>query len=473
LSKDIIGWSQDSPDTATQEDAQDSEQHTMKVTIENDVSFGEESDAVWKAYKDAMDKMITRPRVVKKAKPHEIEKCKEYLLSKTQRVSTDNAVSFRPNFMDSKEAIQKALQEQSAIFQQHYNFTKQEHEFITRCLVYIGDTCAKVTTAGDNSDSSSNVFSRLAPIIVAWNKAKEMGWMPRENAFSTYMYILSSQEEGNNSINVKNPIQSFCDDALMEVVTCHGWLYGRNEKTIAIQLKYLIGRRKVEEAEQLLMSLENEADALAALNVEDKANLKGQEVGLKLRTFLPLYNYYCEVGDARGVLKLYQRMQEAPGVFFDLEAHSLLLSSLARHGYFQPTSEHGPELFERLATNMAADVLEITPGIVEELETGFKEGFSNTNAVLFGRVDIPSNKTCPKTGTELRLISLDETQRRHVHDTLLIMARLARQEFTAKVERRQPKKKNNETVSEAANAEVSPEKDPAFQALLNFSRWLE
>jgi hypothetical protein len=166
-------------------------------------------------------------------------------------------------------------------------------------------------------------------------------------------------------------------------------------------------------------------------------------------------------------------MQEAPGVFFDLEAHSLLLSSLARHGYFQPTSEHGPELFERLVTNMAADVLEITPGIVEELETGFKEGSSNTNAVLFGRVDIPSNKTCPKTGTELRLISLDETQRRHVHDTLLIMARLARQEFTAKVERRQPKKKNNETVSEAANAEVSPEKDPAFQALLNFSRWLE
>jgi hypothetical protein len=53
------------------------------------------------------------------------------------------------------------------------------------------------------------------------------------------------------------------------------------------------------------------------------------------------------------------------------------------------------------------------------------------------------------------------------------MARLARQEFTAKVERRQTTKKNNETVSEAANAEVSPEKDPAFQALLNFSRWLE
>jgi pentatricopeptide repeat protein len=277
----------------------------------------------------------------------------------------------------------------------------------------------------------------------------------------------------------------------MEIVTCHGWLHGRNEKTSAIQLKNLIRRSNVEAAEQLLTLLEQEATAAVAQDGKSqkerersrgKVGSKTQDLALRLRTFLPLFEYYCENGDVKAMMKLYHRMQEAPGVHFDVEAYTLLLASLARHGYFKPDSNYGPELFDQLVTTMAADILELTPETADELEAGFQDGYSTTTAivdssnataaaVVFERVQIPSNRTCPKTSTELRLISLDETQRQHVHDTLLEMAELARQEFAAKIKNQRSGKKDK--VTQAENTETPATKDPAYQALLDFSEWLE
>jgi pentatricopeptide repeat protein len=317
------------------------------------------------------------------------------------------------------------------------------------------------------------------------------------------MYILSSAD-------LPLPIY---DDALLEIVTCHGLLYGINEKTLGIQLKNLIRRGEIETAEKLLSSLPTREFPMH----EQQQKLPNHDdpesvyLGLKLRTFLPLFQRYCQMGDAESMLRLYRRMQAEPRVYFDAEAYILLLSSLARHGYFkvQENADYGPELLDKLVAAMADDVLEISTELAMDLETGFREGFSNNimmdissngppilrfencdNSVSLGdrlsisgdtptsvfveRVEIPQNRTCPKTGTKLRLISLDESQRQHVHDTLLEMAEAESQEFAAKIS---VQKKRKEQPGDAQTQRYSREeevpKDGAYQALLKFSDWLE
>jgi hypothetical protein len=39
-------------------------------------------DATWDAYMTAMEQMIAKPGVIKKTKPHEIDKCRVFLMSR-------------------------------------------------------------------------------------------------------------------------------------------------------------------------------------------------------------------------------------------------------------------------------------------------------------------------------------------------------------------------------------------------------
>jgi pentatricopeptide repeat protein len=460
-------------------------------------------DAVWTAYEESVKEMMERPRVVKKERPDVVMKCREFLLSRrgippvpipqishptaTTHVKSEEDVAVGQHGSSTssgdREVFRLSLQGQARRFQQQYNLTSKGHDFVTRCLVYMGDACAGKRES--------------YPIVVAWHKMKEMGMKTRENALSTYMYILSTttndrpnRTEAHIETNDGRPPNNGDDDAipppavdntLLELVTCHDLWYEPNEKTATIRLKGLIARGEIKTAECILASL-------------------GEDVK-RLRTFMPLMEYYCQRGDGTSILRLFRQMQNSPGVHWDADSYALVLASLARLGHFRGTegtsilthrqvrpidgareanfsATHGPELFDELVTEMANDILELSESAVMELSRGFRDGYNGTSAndpagnsmgprtgsgdVVIQRVEIPSTGICPLTGVKLRLLSLDDSQRQHVHDNLLEMARLQSQQFVSGSQ-------NKVKVVSETETDVNI----GYEELSRFSEWLE
>ena len=462
---------------------------------------------VWKAYESVMEGIMEQKRVIKKCDDESISKCREFLLSFDQHISpVPDIVDIVSNGQENnKETLELSLRQQSQRFKQLFNFTGAQIEYINRCLVYMGDACAKLqskkngkTKTDDNSASSGPTDPRL-PIAVAWQKLKEMGYVIRENSMSTYMYILSNSAEGET----KN--DAFVDDTLLEVVTCHDTIYKPSEKTVTIRLKSLIARGKIDEAEDMFTSSFNGGGSISSVDsaIEESKKSKENTQG-RLRTYMPLMEYYCMNGNLTSTLRLYQQMQDCAGVHWDVESYSLLLSSLARFGFFftdnngevhESTSAdneannklHGPVLFNTLASNMAKDILELTEKTSFELAEAFESGIKDylvtpsskkllAKDVVVEKVEIPkANGTCPVTDVKLRLLALDEMQRQHVHDTLLEMSRTTTEEFIAswKFKQQKPKKAKKPKIHDTAQ-ETQPDMESyGYEELLKFSEWLE
>jgi hypothetical protein len=209
---------------------------------------------------------------------------------------------------------------------------------------------------------------------------------------------------------------------------------------------------------------------------------------------------------ASSILRLFRQMQNSPGVHWDADSYSLVVSSLARSGHFLPTSispstttiqnedeqqqqqhllpafgrridgayeanftnTHGPELLDELVTEMSHDILELSESAV----TALMDGFSHTGSIggssgrmTIQKVTIPSTGICPLTGVTLRLLALDDDQRQHVHDNLLEMARLQSQQFVYLGS----KKKVKEVLADNIEQDINI----GYQELSRFSEWLE
>ena len=140
-----------------------------------------------------------------------------------------------------------------------------------------------------------------------------------------------------------------------------------------------------------------------------------------------------------------------------------------------------------LISEMAEDVLDISEESARILRDGFAMGFEgcgfnpstttgsmpgvmahvanrvDSRTLVADRVSIDVDTTiCPATGATLRLIVLDKSQRVHVHDTLLEMARQKSMEYTARLAA-----KGRSTHDNAEKAEL------AMQILREFSEWLD
>jgi hypothetical protein len=287
--------------------------------------------------------------------------------------------------------------------------------------------------------------------------------------------VVSPRNNNNNNNHI--PSSMLCDETLLEVVTCHDLVYKPNEKSVTIRLKSLISKGEIQEGEELLASLqqtddEKEKNDSSSKKKKTKSNKDTFQNGLKLRTFLPLVEHYCEIGDAESIFRLYHTMQNTAGVYWDVDSYTLVVSSLARFGYFKTSSVYGPTSFHEIATDVARDLLELTPEAANILEAAFREGFNDdesNGSEIIGHVEIPSNGLCPTTGVKLRLLALDDTQREHVHDTLLVMARLSGQEFVASVKERNNNSGGNRNQF---NGNLVAD-DHGFESLSNFSNWLE
>jgi len=477
--------------------------------------------SVWSAYERTMGDIMTQRRVRKKCDDETVSKCRGFLLSYEEHLSPiPDIVEIVSDSADNKrETLALALRQQAGRFHDLFNFTNAEVEYMNRCLVYMGDACAKILSKKSgkkNTDSDSHseddIDPRL-PIAVAWHKLKEMGYVIRENSMSTYMYILSSSSSCGD--NIEN--DAFVDDALLQVVTCHDTIYEPSEKTVTIRLKSFIARGKIDEAEDMFSASFKGGGKITSAGPatrgtdkpKDQENTRG-----RLRTYMPLMEHYCMSGNLSSTLRLYRQMQECAGVHWDVESYSLLLSSLARFGFFFSAGDRtvdksnasqndsdenlpGPNLFDMLASNMAEDILELTEKTSIQLADAFQIGINDclgetrglenaeesedqaTETVVVKRVEIPKgNGSCPVTGVKLRLLALDDLQRQHVHDTLLEMSRTTTEEFMAamKAKQQKPKKGNRNRKQKIRDTVQDTEPDMesyGYEELLKFSTWLD
>ena len=209
----------------------------------------------------------------------------------------------------------------------------------------------------------------------------------------------------------------------------------------------------------------------------------------RLRTFVPLLQYYASAGDSSSILRLFRQMRESTGVYFESDTYGLIIGSLASNGSFRAdgspirgaldngfSASYGPGLFDDIAAEMADDLMEISAENAAFITKSFSMGFpeagvdpdsipylqneTSLNCFRIGRVTIDHlTGVCPASGAKLRLLRLDDRQRRHVHDTLLEMAQSSFEEF-----RKAGKVRQDDDGMDDKHA---------YKELKKFSEWLE
>lgn len=358
------------------------------------------------------------------------------------------------------------MSEQKQHFLNQTGWTEANYNFAMRTLTYMGDYCAKTQSPG--------------PLLVAWHKLKEAGMVPRENCISTYLYVLSLWNQNNQTTSLEQ------EDISEEVAIFHDLLYEPNEKTATLRIKYLIANGDATGAEELLNAMSKKSSASGDWT--------------KLRTYVPILALYCSNGDVSSALRLFKQMRNSSGVIFEPETYALLIGTLAEKGYFRRGCDDvpgaaalgflalsGPRLLDELAAEMAEDILEINDDSARILYNAFATGFRETeegrhlhplsaneqllpdsnfaanDELVIGRVPVDENTAiCPRTHAKLRLLRLEEEQRKEVHDTLLEMAAAQYDEFREKLESRFKNRMEDMEGSDFAVRELS-----------RFSSWLD
>jgi hypothetical protein len=191
---------------------------------QNDVGGNQDEEIfdeeTWTAFEAIVNEAMSSPRVLKKDKSENMGPVKDFLLSNRRLINS-------PSPLTRGGAFRGDMQEQKLVFTEKYGWNSKQYDFAMRCLVYMGDFCAK--------------RQNPRPIAVAWYKMKEAGMIPRENGITTFMYVLSQADS--------------CSEALDEVATFHDILYPPNEKSITLRINSLIAKNDAAGAEEMLASL--------------------------------------------------------------------------------------------------------------------------------------------------------------------------------------------------------------------------
>mmetsp|Transcript_25016 Transcript_25016/g.52561 ORF Transcript_25016/g.52561 Transcript_25016/m.52561 type:complete len:848 (-) Transcript_25016:2057-4600(-) len=373
---------------------------------------------------------------------------------------TGNKVIEKSKKENKMSYTERKLRERRDMYLEATNLTAPQHRLATVLLAHLSDHCAKT--------------SNPLPLYVGWEKVLEAGMMPMERTLSTSLYVLSLDEGKESDRSDKGD-----RDVVSEVAMFHDALYEPTEKTIALLVKSLVGRGDAAGAEALLESI---AD--------------GPLADLRHRTTSPILKLYCEKGEIDAALRLYHKMKHTSRVVMEAGTYSDFIAAVAENGYFRSDSEHidgakdlgynpasGPRLLDILISDMAEDVLDIPEESARVLRNGFALGFKESglstvshtenltytstlvdDAILVADRVVVDHDTaiCPATNLTLRLIVLEEEQRVHVHDTLLVMASEKSKVYTAKLASR-----GRTTHDNAVQAEQ------ATQILTEFSQWLD
>lgn len=466
-------------------DLSSSSKKSLSLAHHNDHVFVNITDVMWTEYCTLMQDIMTRDRVLKKIKADLVPPVQAYLLDRqfNEAAATPNLATMAAASTTSGTDFRTACQERFETFVDSKALNdKPQTEYLQRCLGYMADWCAKKQLK--------------TPAVVAWCKVREVGLVPRENTVSTFLYVVSSEDDNDNgNDNATIDSNDFLQAVTADVATFHDLCYAPNEKTVFLRIKSLIASGDAIAAEQLL---------------QDMSNPSLQ----RLRTYTPLLQHYCasEAEDSTSqCLRIFRGMRQAPGVHLDVDTYVLLLCTLAERGYFSETEttsapttadvaadsvmvqagfpKRGPALLDAVATEMADDLLEWNLTAAVTVYNSFRKAFGSPSdkdgsstsldtippatktenfspSVTLGRVTIDaSTSKCPVTDTTLRLFALTSEQRTRVHQTLLDMACTQHEEFSEKMRHRN-KRTRLTVASEASKGEY------ALEQLSIFANWV-
>ena len=441
-----------------------------------------QNEKIWNSYADVMNDIIHREFKNRNRgailPPDELTKVGAYLLQ-NHAILSSGPIDL---LSETQHTIRDQLNTKKRQFLQHSNFTKPMYDLYCRCLVYVNDYSARRQVR--------------TPALPAWYKILECGLCPRENAITTCLYVMSMQQRppsitedttasGTNYNENMSDDDSLFKHACVQVATFHDLLYSSNEKTALVRIKGYIADHNVQAAEEVLATLQVKTQETNSQNYEDSMSYK------RLRTYQPIFQYYCDTGNLLDAFRIYREMQHTPGVHLIAETYAMLLSTTARHGWFRTDDEmanpiqsprstamkrlkfrhyYGPELLDELCTEMSRDVLELDESCAAMIIEGFNVGFNystipsptpgwisdisqwfqrflrstsnvkkigsrkkNDRGIFLERVSIDNaTAICAASGAKLRLLTLSKHQIRNVHDSLLQMAESEEEKFGEK-----------------------------------------
>ncbi len=324
--------------------------------------------------------------------------------------------------------------------------------------------------------------ARSVPMEVAWYKVKESGLVLPKDTISTYLYVVGTMGMGDSfrmTTTDEENKDSSESSISEEVVTYHDLAMKPTESSISLRVKAFAAKGDAKTAQELLEAFKKQID-------DDADNKEA----IRLRTYLPILKQYCESKDVGAALAVYKQMQSISTVILEPENYVLLLASIAENGYFCRDSpsiegisdlglhnESGPELFDELVSEMADDVLEISSASASRLHNALAIGFKDrpenklkemhplasmpvsrqpaeSNEVVACRIKLDrSSGICPVTEAQQRLLVLEPSQRRQLHEDLLSLSREQFSKFAGK--------RDDETPERAA------------EELQKFSDWLD
>ena len=192
----------------------------MPTVTDTEASPTEHGEDLWKAFADKLWVVKDNVRVRgKKMNKINVSAALKVLVSRESLTEVPSA-QVSPDFIETLEQRRELILEK-------FNITKQEYEYCTKVLTYMGDSCAKNQTP--------------APLVIAWDKMKRWGIVPRENCVSTYLYAFGLDDEWSPQAG--------------EVANFHDLLFEPNEKTVALRVKSLIHAGDAVGAETMLNGL--------------------------------------------------------------------------------------------------------------------------------------------------------------------------------------------------------------------------
>mmetsp|Transcript_25977 Transcript_25977/g.61638 ORF Transcript_25977/g.61638 Transcript_25977/m.61638 type:complete len:1014 (-) Transcript_25977:1378-4419(-) len=398
----------------------------------------------------------------------------------------DDGCSFESTSTTSdvdRAKLRSVITEQRAKFQDHLGWTKKQYQVAVATLKGVCNLCANQATA--------------APLHVVWPKLNEAGSILEVDLLHSLLYTSSSfsvpimnrdrtssgrgrsggslfdfLDEKTNEHKEKysqfdqNDDEMDNDDVVgqeeeapidvaSEVAAFHDILFTPTEQTTSISVRMLVSKGKLYEAEGLLDARSIDRD-------------------LRHRTYLPVFQAYVDERDAASAFRVFSKMKEGDSVEIVPETLVQLIACVAENGYFSERAcplngadefgyenACGPSFFDRLASELADNTLEITSASAKRLYNAFQVGFGNndppkklrplslleslrvdnypvaSDELVVSRVKIDeSTGKCSKTGATLRLINLDEEQKQRYRDGLLYLT-------TARYQERQPTKADN------------------------------
>jgi len=315
--------------------------------------------------------------------------------------------------------------------------------------------------------------ARSVPMEVAWYKVKESGLVLPKDTISTYLYVVGTMGMGDSfRMTTGDEEKKDSSEASIseEVVTYHDLAMKPTESSISLRVKAFASKGDAKTANELLEAFKK--------RIGDDVDNKE---AIRLRTYLPILKQYCESKDVGAALAVFKQMQSISTVILEPENYVLLLASIAENGFFCSNAapiegaldlglnyESGPELFDELVAEMADDVLEISSASASRLHNalaiGFKERPENnlkemhplasmpisrqpaeSNEVVACRISLDrSSGICPVTQAQQRLIVLEPSQRRQLHDDLLTLSGEQFSKFAGKRDDEAPERATEE-----------------------------